>query len=299
MVAIEVSRDALAAQVQLFRKQILSRQPGVDESAGKLYDLLVAPLRLRAGEHVIVVPHGPLHYLPFQALRGPSGYLIEERAVSYAPSASALGTLLERTPPARHVRVLALGNPDTGDPRLALPGAEREVKHIKARFPEAETYLLKEATKARLFDAGPRSDLVHIAAHADVDDVDPLYSAIYLASPDGNPGVLEAHELYALALGQGPVVSLSACDTGLGRVARGDEVLGFTRSFFAAGARTLLVTLWPVNDVATARLMARFYDRLDAGPGQAIREAQLEVLRDAATKHPYFWAPFDLIGDPR
>jgi CHAT domain-containing protein len=173
------------------------------------------------------------------------------------------------------------------------------VRHIKSVFPEAEIYLQKEATKARLVATGPRSDLIHIAAHADVDEVDPLYSAIHLASADGSSGLLEAHELYSLGFERAPLVSLSACNTGLGRVARGDEILGFTRSFFAAGARTLLVTLWPVEDSATARLMARFYDRIGPGAADAIREAQLDLLREPTTKHPFFWASFNLIGDPR
>jgi CHAT domain-containing protein len=195
--------------------------------------------------------------------------------------------------------VLALGNPDIGDPRFALPGAEREVRYIKTRFPGAETYVQKEATKARFVAESPLSDLVHVGAHADVDEIDPLYSVIYLASTERQPGLLEAHELYTLGLTHGPIVSLSACSTGLGRVARGDEVLGFSRSFLAAGARTLLVTLWPVDDAATARLMERFYDRVATGSSSALRAAQLELLRETGTKSPFFWAAFDLVGDPR
>src|SRR5207249_4312061 len=110
-VAIDVNRDALAAQIRAFREQIQSRSVSADELADTLYRLLVAPLRLRDGEHVVIVPHGPLHYLPFQALRGPRGYLIEERPVSYAPSATALTTLLGKVS-SPHRRVLALGNPD-------------------------------------------------------------------------------------------------------------------------------------------------------------------------------------------
>jgi CHAT domain-containing protein len=92
---------------------------------------------------------------------------------------------------------------------------------------------------------------------------------------------------------------MGGAHTGLGRVARGDEILGFTRTFLAAGARTLLVTLWPVEDVATARLMERFYDRLPSSPGEAIRLAQQELFRDSSTKHPFFWASFNLVGGSR
>jgi len=111
---------------------------------------------------------------------------------------------------------------------------------------------------------------------------------------------LEAHEVYELDLSRAGLVALSACSTGLGHVSRGDELWGFTRSFLAAGSRTLLVSLWPVEDEATARLMARFYVRLgEDGVRGALRRAQLELLADPHTRDPFFWAAFNAIGDWR
>jgi CHAT domain-containing protein len=111
---------------------------------------------------------------------------------------------------------------------------------------------------------------------------------------------MEAHEVYRLNLAHTSLATLSACETGLGRVSRGDEVWGFTRAFLSAGANALLVSLWPVNDEATARLMIRFYEELSKRPGPwALRAAQLDVLQDTQFRHPFYWAPFDLISDWR
>ena len=143
----------------------------------------------------------------------------------------------------------------------------------------------------------PQSNLVHIAAHAQVDTIDPLYSGILLASTEQVPGRVEAHEIYRLDLSHTTLATLSACDTGLGRVSRGDEIWGFTRAFLSAGTQALLVSLWPVSDDATAQLMTRFYEELSNSPGpSALHTAQIEVLHDGRFSHPFFWAPFDLIG---
>ena len=295
---IEVSRAALADSVGRFREAIRLRSFQAPAMGSQLYTLLISRLVLKAQESLVVVPHDILHYLPFQALRG-ARYLIEERPLSYTPSASSAVRLLARQQGPRR-RVLALGNPDLGTPRLALPGAQQEAERIKAFFPEAEIYVRQDATKERLLARAPQSDLVHIAAHAEVDEVDPLYSVIRLARTEKGPGDLEAHEVYRLDLTRTRLVSLSACDTGLGRVSRGDELWGFTRSFLSAGTPALLVSLWPVEDESTARLMGRFYEELRSGSaGRALRLAQLEVLRTPATSHPFFWAPFILVGDWR
>src|SRR6185503_17173002 len=113
------------------------------------YGRLVRPLNLKPGEPIVIVSHDVLHRVPFQALRGPSGWLLEERAVSYTPSASVLAYLLGR-PARERTRVVALGNPDLGAARLALPGAQREAEAIKALYTNAEIYLQKDATKERL-----------------------------------------------------------------------------------------------------------------------------------------------------
>ena len=296
---LDSGRPALLEGARAYREAVRNRTPDAGRLGAALHARLLAPLSLRAGEALIVVPHDVLHYVPFHALRGPARWVVEERAVSFAPSATAAAHLLGR-PLRPREHLLALGNPDLGSRRLALPAAEREVQRLQALFPGAEAHLGKAATKARLLSRAPGSGLIHIAAHADVDEVDPLYSIIRLAPGEGMPGDLEAHEVYRLALARAALVTLSACDTGLGRVSRGDEIWGFTRAFLSAGSPALVVSLWPVDDEATARTMEQFYDGLRRGSARnALRAAQLTLLRDARTAHPFFWAPFALVGDVR
>ena len=296
---LDVEQRALAAAITPFNAAIRARDADVPARAAALYDRLIRPLNLAPGEPIVIVSHDVLHHVPFQALRGPSGWLVEERAVSYAPSASVLAYLVGR--PARpRARVLALGNPDLGSARLALPGAQREVEGIRALYSNAEVYVQKEATKEKLLARAPETQLLHVGAHAEVDEVDPLYSVIRLARSEKVPGELEAHEIYRVNLSQSAIVALSACETGLGRITRGDEPWGFTRPMLSAGAPAMLVSLWEVEDAATARTMARFYrDLSSANARDSLRAAQREVLGDPRTNQPFFWAPFVLVGDWR
>ncbi len=297
-VTLDVEQRALAAAVAPLNAAIRERTD-VTAQATALYDRLIRPLGLAPGEPVVIVAHDVLHHVPFHALRGPSGWVVEERAVSYAPSASVLA-YLEGRPVRARTHVLALGNPDLGSARLALPGAQREAETLRALYSGAEVYLRKEATKERLLARAPEGQLVHVGAHAEVDEIDPLYSIIRLAPTEKMPGELEAHEIYRVNLGRSAIVALSACETGLGRVTRGDEPWGFTRPILSAGAPAMLVSLWEVEDAATARTMARFYRDLPAASARdALRAAQREVLADARTRHPFFWAPFVLVGDWR
>ena len=298
-VTLEVEQRALAAAVTPFNAAIRARAADVPAQASALYGRLIRPLNLAPNEPVVIVSHDVLHRLPFQALRGPSGWLLEERAVSYAPSASVLAYLVGR-PPRERTRVLALGNPDLGAARLALPGAQREAETIKTLYSNAEIYLQKDATKETLLARAPDSQLLHVGAHAEVDEIDPLYSVIRLARTEKVAGELEAHEIYRVDLHRSAIVALSACETGLGRITRGDEPWGFTRPVLSAGAPAMLVSLWEVEDAATARTMARFYKDLAGGSARdALRAAQREVLGDPRTNQPFFWAPFVLVGDWR
>ncbi|HET7341243.1 MAG TPA: CHAT domain-containing protein, partial [Methylomirabilota bacterium] len=298
-VTITVEQRALAAAITPLNAAIRARGADVPTQAAALYQRLVRPLGLAPGEPIVVVAHDVLHHVPFQALRGPSGWLIEERAVSYAPSASVLAHLVAQ--PARERKhLLALGNPDLGSARLALPGAQREVETLGGLYSGSEVYVRQDATKERLLARAPESQLLHVGAHAEVDEVDPLYSVIRLARSEKVPGELEAHEIYRVNLNRSAIVALSACETGVGRFSRGDEPWGFTRPVLSAGAPAMLVSLWEVEDAATARTMARFYRELPVGSARdALRAAQREVLGDPRTAHPFFWAPFVLVGDWR
>ena len=293
---LRLNKEKLASLVKKFRAQIEAKGPQVRQLAALLHNNLVAPLRIPRGSTIMLVPHKSLHYLPFTALRSPRGWLIEEHALLTAPSASAIPVLVRKSRQTSD-QILAFGNPDIGDPTRTLPGAEREVQQIARVFPNAKTYLRKEATKTRVIAASPTSGIVHLAAHASVDELDPLYSTIRLA-PDGKSGGdLEAHEFYRLSLHQTRLVVLSACDSGLGRISSGDEFWGFKRTILGAGASAALVTLWPVYDDSTSALMGTFYEKMKQDPtGSALRSAQLSLVRSKKYSHPVHWAAFTLIG---
>jgi len=282
---------------------------GWEASARRLYDHLVAPIlnEIEGKKRLIIVPHGPLHYLPFHALLMPgSRFLGDVWAVSYLPSASVL-RYLPAVPAERERTVLAVANPSV--PGLpALRGAEAEVRGIAQLFP-TQVLAREKAQKTKVIEESPRHRILHFASHGELDVRRPLQSSLRLAPSDGDDGRLTVDEIFNLSL-QAEIVVLSACETGLGAtfggeaISPGDELVGLSRAFLFAGAQSLIVTLWPVDDAATARLMVEFYRHIQTMPkAEALKRAQDE-LRGAARgrseggfAHPFFWAAFTLIGD--
>ena len=297
--SIAIKRDDLVELVETFRNSVVRGRRAAIGNADKLGAALIGPLGLKAGERLVIVPHGPLHYLPFQALRVDGRYLMETHPVSVAPSMSIAVQLAQRSPRAEAV-LTAFGNPRIED-KYDLPGAEAEVRQLARLFPRNSVYMGAAATKTQFRDVAARAPLMHVAAHAEADQVDPLYSRILLANEDGKQNFLEAHEILGLPMQGSALVTLSACESGLGRVAQGDEVLGFTRSFLSAGTGSLISSLWPVSDDATAILMGTLYAELAKGRDiqQAMQAGQLAVLKEPRMSHPFFWAPFNLIGNWR
>ena len=297
---VAVKRADLARLVDAYRDALINLKPATDVG-DKIGTLLLAPLDIPAGKRIIIVPHGPLHYLPFQALRLDGQYLIERNPISIAPSISIAARLAERTPTVA-AQLVAFGNPtinpDVADP---LPGAEREVHALSQQFPGATLFFKEQANKTTVQGSAPTARLLHVAAHAVADTLDPLHSKVLLADENGQPNYLEAKDVMGMDLKGTALIALSACESGLGRVEDGDEVLGFTRSFLSAGTSTLLASLWPVSDAATETLMTTLYDDLAKGEQvqDAMRDAQRAVLANPETAHPFFWAPFNLIGNWR
>ncbi len=296
-----LKRNDLARLVDAYRDALIKLNPNASMIGDQIGQLLLAPLGVEAGKRIVIVPHGPLHYLPFQALRLDGKYLIERNPISIAPSISIAARLAQRTP-TTSAQLLAFGNP-TIDPNVAdpLPGAEREVHELSQQFPGAKLFFKGEANKTNFAANAPHSRLVHVAAHAVADTMDPLHSKVLLADENGRPNYLEAKDVLGMDLGNVAMLALSACESGLGRVENGDEVLGFTRSFLSAGTSTLLASLWPVSDTATEKLMTTLYADLAKGEQvqDAMRDAQRAVMADPETSHPFYWAPFNLIGNWR
>jgi tetratricopeptide (TPR) repeat protein len=252
----------------------------------ELYDDLVAPVRsrLRKTEHLIFAPHDFLHRLPFHALRGPDGDLIDEFTVSYAPSATVFALCMGR--PARFgKRSLVLAIPDENARYIGL-----EALTTAAALPEAELFLGDEATEAVLRRVGPSCRFIHIATHGLFRRDNPLFSAIRLGDSH-----LTLLDLYHLPL-SAELVTLSGCSTGLNVVVGGGELLGLMRGLLLAGAHGVMVSLWDVKDLSTAEFMQRFYGHLsDTSHKAAALQRAVQELRQEYP-HPYFWAPFLLAG---
>lgn len=271
--------------------------------AEKLYDALIGPVEdlIADADSLALVPHGALHYLPFNALRKGGEFLIDKYVLAVAPSASALGFILdkEKKPGGK---LFALGDPVTALP--GLPAAEQEVQAISAQFPGASVFYGQDATESRF--AAPdvsQAGVVHVASHGLFYPDKPMFSALAL-TPDpaaGRDGYLQVHEIFGLQLDNAGLVTLSACETGLAAITGGDDLVGLSRAFIYAGAPRVVVSLWTVSDVSTGELMKKFYAGMQGGaaPAPALRQAQLELKSNPDFAHPFYWAPFQLIGDWR
>jgi tetratricopeptide (TPR) repeat protein len=261
---------------------------------GALYGEVVAPLApllVRAGRgadgetpKLVIVPHGPMHQIPFHALFDGEGYLLERFEISYAPSATVYALCQERAPHGSG-RALAFG---VGDP--LIPEAATEARSVAGHIPGAEARVDGEATVAGLRAQAPGCDVLHLACHGLFRADNPMFSSLKL-----HDGWLTAADALGLGL-PGALVTLSACESGRSGVIGGDEVLGLTRAFLGAGAATLVVSLWLAQDRTTAALMEDWYGRMGEGMGRAaaLRAAQLETM--TRHPHPFYWAPFVLIG---
>jgi CHAT domain-containing protein len=298
---LRIGEDELTRRVREFRDLISSRGhlDELQRSAQDLYQTLVGPA-FPGGlpRELIIVPHRVLHYLPFHTLMpAPGRYLLQDSLMSYLSSAS----LLQFTREKQHSgapAALAVGNPDLDDPTLNLRYAEREVREVEHVFPRATVLIRRDATKGETRRHLNDRSLIHLATHADLDEQDPMGSALLLRPEGSDDGRLEVQEIFGLDL-KADLVILSACDTSLGKLTQGDEVVGLTRAFIYAGTPSVISTLWQVDDRASYELMRAFYQNLQAGQpkGEALRQAQLATL--AKYPHPYYWAAYQLTGEPR
>ena len=290
----ELNAQGLDEEVRAFRAAIERGDSDVQPRGQALYDRLIRPFEDELmGSELTISPHGILHYLPFAALTNGNGYLIDRFSIRMTPSAGAL-VYLRREAPNKVGQVLALGNPDLGDPKLNLPNAELEAEHVAALFPASKALVRAEASKTAVKNLGSGFSVLHFATHGTFDDAAPLASGLYLAKGDEPDGLLTVTDLYQMRL-DANLVTLSACQTALGKVANGDDVIGLTRGFLYAGARTIVASLWKVNDAATEHLMISFYTNLrDHTSRDALRLAQIETR--ASYPSPVYWAAFQIMG---
>ncbi len=280
--------------VPLFRKLLSNPgSVGYQQQSRILYDQLITPVADLLTERVVIVPHGLLHYLPFAALQATNGYLVDQHIIRMLPAAGVLSYLKTDTIP-HAMTALILGNPDRGDNRFNLQHAQKEAEAIAALMPDATLLLGNMATVSAITQSNGRFKRLHIAAHGIFDAETPMDSALMLAKEASNDGLLRASDLYRLNL-NADLVTLSACETALSKIAKGDDLLGFTRGFLYAGTRSIIASLWKVDDLATKELMVAFYQNLERmDKATALAKAQ----RSSKIKypHPFYWAAFQLTG---
>jgi CHAT domain-containing protein len=192
-----------------------------------------------------------------------------------------------------------LGNPTTDANLTNLPAAEAEAEAVAGLYNQP-VYTGETATESLVRGQAGSQRVLHIAAHAEFNPVAPLQSGLYLAADDANDGLLHVDEVYGLNLEATDLAVLSACQTNVGNVSPGDDIVALNRAFLFAGAPTVVASLWNVNDQATSLLMTRFYSYLNEGWGEAeaLRQAQIDLrIEHQEYAHPYFWAAFVLNGD--
>jgi CHAT domain-containing protein/Tfp pilus assembly protein PilF len=320
---ISIKRKELADRVERLRTRLANKDLGFQNEAIGLYELLLGPARaeLRSKTSLIVVPDNVLWEVPFQALQSARRrFLIQDSAISYAPSLTVLSKMTNSRSPARpgDLTLLALGNPaiakaatdvinssrleDTLGP---LPEAERQVKMLAKLYGAARSkvYVGAEASEGRIKREGATYRILHLAVHAILNDKNPMYSHLLLSQTDARAnedGLLEAWEIMNLNL-KADLVVLAACETARGRIGNGEGIIGLTWASFVAGAPSIVVTQWKVDSSGTTELMLEFHRhlKLKRSKGEALRQAALKLQGTKEYNHPYYWAGFEIVGNGR
>jgi CHAT domain-containing protein/tetratricopeptide (TPR) repeat protein len=287
-------QERLAFQLDKFQlgKDYVSAHSGqiletTNRHLRELYRNLVEPfINDIKTPHLAIVPHGSLHFLPFHAFFSGDRYLIDSYEISYAPSASVLKYCLEK-------EVVVGSSPllvGVADERVPL--VKEELKRLKGLFPDARILQDESATRDAFVDSSKASHFLHVATHAVFRQDNPMFSSFRLAD-----GWFTAFDLFSM-LCRTNLVTLSGCQSGMSEVTGADDLLGLMRGFLYAGARSLLLSLWNVNDESTTALMTDFYWRWHEGTTKsaALRSAMLSVREQFP--NPFYWAPFLLVGNP-
>jgi CHAT domain-containing protein len=291
-------RDALQAPADPWQpsrgaKLVLASKADPTVAARSLHDLLIAPIAadLEGVETVIFAPEGRLRYVPFAALYDGERYLVENVAVSLL---TASGSTTTHRPVDRGAKLLALSNPDG-----SLPGASAEALAIARTWGRRRTLAHDgaAATEDQLRADLDGVRLLHLATHGVLRSDAPRESYLLFAADSH----LTVREITLLPLENIDLAVLSACETAVGDQGEGREIAGLAYQLEVRGAAAVVASLWAVNDEGTSRLMSDLYGNLAKRRArtEALREAQLAMLRDPELRHPYYWAPFVLIGDWR
>ncbi len=300
-IPVNVSSDSLSSRTELLRGLIMRRSPQWVQPAKGIFRLLFAPLdadsQLGRYRQLLIIPDGVLNYVPFAALPDSHNkFLGDVYNIAYLPSAAALVTESPGNGSGRKLLAMAPSEP-------SLPNTAAEARSIGSMFSHDSRVVFGKAATETLFKrVAGNYDYVHLATHGSLNRNAPALSALELQPDLQNDGRLELHEIAAMKL-HARLVTLSACETALGKgyfteTPAGDEFVGMTRAFLGAGSHGVLASLWAVNDESTRILMVNFYRHLlRNGGAEALAQAQREVRQeDSRYRHPYYWAPFVIVG---
>jgi tetratricopeptide (TPR) repeat protein len=268
----------------------------------ELYGLLISPIesKLKGKKKLAVIANAELNYLPFQILgqtqsNGRFRMLVDDWSVFYVVR---MKVFTEARLGSRNLKIAAFGNADS-----SLPNAEMEVKELKKLYADAAIYVRKQATKERVLSLPSTFSAIHFATHGILDYGHIENSYLVLAPENGEPGsghltideVTQMTNLYDTRL-----VTLSACNTAIGTEMVKGWLINPANAFLRSGVRTVVASLWQVDDAATSILMKEFYKNLKTMDAvDALRNAQLSLMRDSRFVQPYFWAGFVLMGQWR
>ncbi len=339
---IEVNAHELARRIADFRQRLAGNSADFKEPAKDLYDLLLQPVQteLEGKTAICIVPSEALWELPFQALLSKSNkYVLEDYALAYAPSLSVLSEMKKKASARRRApadspsngfltkisatttpafpRLLAMGNPALSSRLVSqlksaprdgsldsLPHAEQEVKALREIYGAQKSTILigKEAREETFKTTASNYPVLHFASHGVLDDVNPLYSRLLLATgSESEDGFLEAREIMKLDL-HADLAVLSACQTARGQVGSGEGLIGMSWALFIAGTSTTVASQWKVDSASTARLMIDFHRNLQSGKAQAgaaeaLRGAAIKLMADPKYRHPFYWSGFVVVGN--
>ncbi|MDZ7960003.1 MAG: tetratricopeptide repeat protein [Aulosira sp. DedQUE10] len=295
-------------------KKILTTNPGLwSKSLKALHQILIQPiadqLPTNPQDRVIFIPQSALFLVPFPALQDANGqYLIEKHTILTSPSIQVLALTQQQKQKVKQAALneaLVVGNPTMpkvspaiGQPPEQLPPLPAAEEEAKAIAPLLQTQALigNKATKAAILPLLPKARIIHLATHGIFDEIRGLGSAVALAPSGQDNGLLTAEEILEGVKLNAELVVLSACKTGRGRIT-GDGIIGLSRSLISAGTPSVIITLWDVDDEATASLMTEFYQNLQQNPDKAValRTAMLNKVKQRL--NPIYWAAFTLVGE--
>ncbi|MEM7107382.1 MAG: CHAT domain-containing protein [Bacteroidota bacterium] len=326
-VQVKIAESEIRREMAAFRNAVsLQMSEFMDRSLEKLYGYLIEPIaeKISAYQSLIIIPNGVVHFLPFQALKNQAGhYLIENFLVSTAPSASVWFHCQQLSASEFESKFLgmALGNSTLGQ-FPALPGTLLEVDKLATLYQNSDIRNGNNFSEGFFKTEAPGYDYLHVATHGVLNTRQPGYSYLLMHPSEHEDGRLTVNEIFNIRL-KARLVTLSACETGLGELSKGDDLIGLSRAFIYSGSPAVIVSLWKVDDATTSLLMTRFHEYLESGNSVAEsltlaqrsmikngeftddnpenmkgknRSNDLKIDENDKLQNPYFWAPFILIG---